>query len=245
MTNEPFFASTSFRCGSRPSGPNWVQRLIPGEPPRSALHVRAKHLTYIISRVAYHARTLPPTLWLGLRLRWSTKELGREFFIFLGTSFFFTLGMYIYFLLYNLYLLDRGLQENFLGLITSALGTGGIAGTIPAGVMAQRFGLRNTLLVCVTLVAIISGLRALVISQATLLGLAFLAGAATSIWAVSLPPAIAQLTGEKSRPLGFSIVFSSTLQSESWAAYLEDICQDGYSHFRTSRHVFPPSNWHC
>jgi hypothetical protein len=188
---------------------HWVQRAIPGELERSPLQVHTRHLAYMLSRVDYHVRALPPTLWHGIRLRWATKDLGRGFFNFLATSFLYTLGMYIYFLLYNLYLLDRGYKENFLGLVTSALGIGGIAGTIPAGLLARRFGLRKTLVGCVALVAIVSALRALVVSEAPLLGLGFLAGAATSIWAVSLPPAIAQLTSEKSRPLGFSLVFSS------------------------------------
>jgi predicted MFS family arabinose efflux permease len=190
---------------------HWVQRSIPGDGERSPLQAYARHSAYIISRVAYHVRVLPPTLWHGIRLRCSTMGLGREFYFFFTTSLLFTLGMSIFFLLYNLYLLDRGFRENFLGLVTSAMAIGGIAGTIPAGILAQRFGLRKTLLICVTLVAIVSALRALVASEAPLLCLAFLGGAATSIWAVSLPPAIAQLTCEQSRPFGFSAVFSSSI----------------------------------
>jgi hypothetical protein len=190
---------------------HWVQRPIPGDRERTPLKLYARHFGYVISRTAYHARSLPPALWHGMRLRWSKKVLGREFFIFLATSFLFNLGMSIFFLLYNLYLLDRGFKENFLGLVASSMGIGGITGTIPAGILAQRFGLRNTLALCVTLVAIVSALRSVVVSEAPLLGLAFLTGAATSIWAVSLPPAIAQLTSERSRPLGFSVIFSSSI----------------------------------
>jgi predicted MFS family arabinose efflux permease len=190
---------------------HWVQRTNPGDREPSPLRRYAKYFTYVVSRTAYHARALPPVLWHGIRLRWRTKDLGREFFVFLATSFLFNLGMSIFFLLYNLYLLDRGFKEGFLGLVTSAMGIGGITGTIPAGILAQRFGLRNTLALCVILVAIISALRSVVVSEAPLSGLAFLTGAATSIWAVSLPPAIAQLTSERSRPLGFSVVFSSSI----------------------------------
>ena len=56
--------------------------------------------------------------------------------------------MYVFFLLYNLYLLDRGFKKNFLGILTSAVTPGGVAGTLPAGVLIQRLGLRRALLVC-------------------------------------------------------------------------------------------------
>ena len=217
---------------------HWVQRSIPGDRQRSPLQIRARHLAYIISRVVYHVRAFPPTLWHGVRLMWSANGLGKEFFVFLTTALLFTLGMSIFFLLYNLYLLDRGFRENFLGLMTSAMAIGGIAGTIPAGILAQRIGLRKTLLVCITLVAIVSASRALVVSEAPLLCLAFIGGTVTSVWAVSLPPAIAQLTCEKSRPLGFSIVFSSSIaigilgglvggQLPGWLARITSVASGG------------------
>ena len=38
---------------------------------------------------------------------------------------------------------------------------------------------------------------------------AFLGGIAMSLWAVSIPPAVAQLTTERARPFGFSVVFAT------------------------------------
>ena len=150
----------------------------------------------------------PQTLWLSVR-SWSlTKRLDAKFWTFLGASFLFNLGMCIFFFLYNLYLLDCGFRENFLGLVTGAMAIGSIAGTIPAGQLSQRYGLRKTLLLCFTLVTLVSALRALVTREAPLLGLAFLGGAVLSIWAVSISPAIAQLSCEQDRPFAFSLVFS-------------------------------------
>ena len=150
----------------------------------------------------------PQTLWVRVRSWWLTKNLDAKFWTFLGASFLFNLGMCIFFFLYNLYLLDRGFRENFLGLVTGAMAIGSIAGTIPAGLLAQRFGLRKTLLLCFTLVTLVSALRALFTQEAPLLVLAFLGGAVLSIWAVSISPAIAQLTSEQNRPFAFSLVFS-------------------------------------
>src|SRR4029077_2402245 len=116
---------------------------------------------------------------------------------------------YIFFFLYNLYLLDRGFKEDVIGLVTSASAVGSIIGTIPAGMLAQRFGLRKTLILTFAILSVVSALRSLPLAEPSLLALAFIAGAVSTIWAVSILPAIAQLTNEKNRPIGFSISFSS------------------------------------
>src|SRR5262249_16290843 len=131
------------------------------------------------------------------------------FWSFFAGSFFFDLGMFIFFVLYNLYLLDRGFKENVLGLVASASSIGGIVGAIPAGLFAQRFGLRKALLLWFTLVSIVFGLRSLVTTETSLIALSFIGGAVITIWAVCISPAVAQLTNEKSRPIGFSSIFSS------------------------------------
>lgn len=177
----------------------------------SPLQKRVKHLAYVASRTAYHVRILPPTLWNGARWWLSTKDISEGFWAFFAGCFFFNLGMYIFFLLYNLFLLDRGFNEKFVGLMTSATSIGCIVGTIPAGLFAQRFGLRKALLLCLTAVPLIFALRSLVSGEAWLLALSFLGGAAVTIWAVCLSPVIAQLTSPQSRPFGFSLIFSSAI----------------------------------
>ena len=167
------------------------------------------YLSHLTRRTSHHARILPQTLWHGLDWWWSSKNLVGEFLTFLSASFFYTLGMFIYFFLFNLYLLDLGYKENFLGLVTGALAAGGIVGILPAGLLAQRFGTRKALLACFTLVPAISVLRALFTAEVPQITLAFITGAFASIWGVIISPALAQLTTEKNRPFGFSVVFSS------------------------------------
>jgi predicted MFS family arabinose efflux permease len=175
----------------------------------SAFGKRARHIAYVASRTAYHVRILPRSLWNGVRWWLSTKDLSEGFWLFFAGCFFFDFGMYVFFLLYNLFLLDRGFKENFLGLMTSATSIGAIVGTIPAGMFAQRFGLRKALLLCLTAVPLIFALRSLLSGEAWLLALSFLGGGAITIWAVCISPAIAQLTSTQSRPFGFSLIFSS------------------------------------
>jgi MFS family permease len=162
---------------------------------------------YVAERAVYHARSLPATLWHGVRLWWSTTELGGDFPTFLAVSFLFNFGMYMFFLLYNLYLLDRGFKENFLGILTGAVTLGGVAGTLPAGVLIQRLGVRRALLICMSLVSLIFVLRSTCASPVPLLVLAFLGGFVLVIWAVALSPTIAKLTTEKNRTFGFTVVF--------------------------------------
>jgi MFS family permease len=166
-------------------------------------------VSYLIPRAAYHLRVIPSTLWHGVVLWWSAKNLRKDFLTFFAASSLFNLGAFIFFFLYNLYLLDRGFREDFLGLVASANAIGSVAGTLPAGMLAQRFGLRKTLLLCFILVSGIFALQSLLVLRAPLAALSFLAGAASTIYAVAFSPAIAQLTSEQNRPFGFSLLFSS------------------------------------
>jgi MFS family permease len=122
--------------------------------------------------------------------------------------FFFDLGLSIYFLLFNLFLIGHGFTEKTLGFLTSAMSVGSIAGAIPAGRLARKFGLQRTLLAFFILATVIFLMRSLTLFQTCQLALAFLAGMTLSIWAVCLSPTVAQLTNEHIRPFAFSLVLS-------------------------------------
>jgi MFS family permease len=198
------------------SDKRWVfcNRLFPmSVPPAQAvkrwpLRILRKFSAHAISRAAYHARLLVPTLGNGFRWWWSAKGLGKQFWTFYAASFFFDFGMFIFFFLYNLYLLDCGYTTKLIGQVTGMNAVGSIAGTIPAGLMAQRFGLRKTLLACFALVTLVSACRALFVWPVPQMCLSFLAGMVMTIFAVCISPALAQLTTDQNRPFGFSIVFS-------------------------------------
>jgi predicted MFS family arabinose efflux permease len=154
---------------------------------------------------------LPGRLSSGVRLTnwWLDKNLTREFWTFLAASFLFDSGMFIFFLLYNLYLLDLGFHEDFLGWTTGAITLGSIVGGLLCGWFARRLGLRKSLLVCFSLVPTICAFRADCSSAVWLIVLAFVGGVASSLWAVAVPPAVAQITDERNRAFGFSVVFAS------------------------------------
>jgi predicted MFS family arabinose efflux permease len=130
---------------------------------------------------------------------------GRPFWIFLFSENLYDCGLYVFVLLYNLYLLDLGYREDFLGYMTSAMTAGSILGTLPAAFIARRFGMKSVLICGSATVACLCALRATVPGRPALLAAAFAMGLVSSIWAVSLVPVVAALTSEKDRPLGYSL----------------------------------------
>jgi len=178
-----------------------------------AMRVRkyAGYARLLAVRAVHHARSLGALAVSGVRWRFRSSGMSAGYWTFIGANSLFNLGMFIYVLLYNLYLFDLGFREDFVGQVTSASTAGTVAGVLPAAVLARRLGLGKLLVGCFAALGAISVLRVLFAGRAPLLGLAFLNGAAFSVFAVSIAPAIARLTTEKARAAGFSISTASSI----------------------------------
>jgi MFS family permease len=143
--------------------------------------------------------------WLG------NKNLGRPFFVFLSASCLFNIGMFMFVLLYNLYLLDIGYKEDFLGWMSSLGTAGNLIGTVFAVLLTRLIGLQRAVVVCFAATATIAALRALVVGEAALLGMAFTAGLFFALWAISITVVVAQVTTPETRPLAFSIYLATVI----------------------------------
>jgi predicted MFS family arabinose efflux permease len=121
---------------------------------------------------------------------------------------------------------------------------GSIVGSLLAVLAMQRFGIRRTLLVSFTLTAALAALRAYVTFPPALIGLAAIAGIASAAWPVAYSPAITQLTTEKNRPFGFSLICSAGIsigilgglaagRLPGWIARLH-LAQSGLESYRLS-----------
>src|SRR5262249_60994456 len=139
------------------------------------------------------------------------RDLGRSFWVFLFASFLLTFGVFIFVLLYNLYLLDHGFREDFLGFVASAMTVGNIVGTFLVVTVHRRLGLRGCLLWCFASMALVSAIRALVLGEPALLGFAFASGMVFSLWAISIPVILAQLTTVEMRQVGFSAYLATDI----------------------------------
>ena len=171
----------------------------------------ARTARFLAGRAVFHTRAFAALLGSGVRWRMRRSGLSGGYWLFLGASSFFVLGMFIYVLLYNLYLLDLGFREDFVGQVNSASTAGMAAAILPAAALARRWGLGRMLFVSFASVGAISVVRVLVTSRAPLLALALASGAAFSLYVVSLAPAIARLTSDKARSTGFSFSTASSI----------------------------------
>jgi predicted MFS family arabinose efflux permease len=171
----------------------------------------ARYCKYVAGRVAHHLRAVPSVVRSGLRWRRRAGGLSRGYWLFLGASLLFVLGMFIYVQLYNLYLLDLGFREDVVGKVSSFSTAGTALGILPAAALARRWGLSKVLLVFFGGLAAVSAVRLALTSVPPILALAFLYGVVFALYAVSLAPAIAQLTSDKARATGFSISTASSI----------------------------------
>jgi predicted MFS family arabinose efflux permease len=175
---------------------------------------------FLLRRCVYHSRTLPLTCIRGLQWWWLRQGLGRDFLKFQLASALFDFGEFVFFLLYNLYLLECGYDEQFIGQVAAAMTAGTFLGVIPAAAVTQRAGLRNAVMMAILGAAAATSLRAFVVWRPALLASAFLSGVFLSFWAVSLPPAIANLTNSRNRTLGFSLVTSIGIGAGAFGGFL-------------------------
>lgn len=164
-----------------------------------------RYLSHTAGRAVHHVRALAPAMTEGLGWAMERAGLRQGFLALLASANLYNLGIFIFFLLYNLYLLDLGFGEDTLGQVTGAMTIGTIAGSLPAATLVHRFGLRAGLSTGCVAAALLSATRVLVVSKPALLAGAFVGGLAASIWFVSMTAAVARLSGEKKRPLGFSL----------------------------------------
>ena len=164
-----------------------------------------QRLSFVFSRMNHHLRALLPTLTGYGWWWWRRTRLGPGFLHFQIASALITLGNYIFLLLYNLWLLDRGFHEDVIGQVTGAMTAGMVAAIIPAAAFIRRAGLRNSILVAIFGGAGAMTLRTVGGGPAALMAAGFLGGMFFSLWAVSFSPAIAGVTDERNRPFAFSL----------------------------------------
>jgi MFS family permease len=146
-----------------------------------------------------------PSAWLRGQM------LSRDFWIFFSAAFFFDAGFSVYFFLFNLYLLDVHYNERAIGLIGGAFTLGTVIGTLPAGLLARKIGLRRLLAVCFGTASLFNAARVLWVWEPAQIVLAFLAGMAMCCWGICFLPALARLTTEENRTSAFSLTYSVSI----------------------------------
>jgi predicted MFS family arabinose efflux permease len=139
------------------------------------------------------------------------KNLGSGYWIFFTSAFFYDAGFAIYFFLFNLYLMDRGFTDRGIGLIGGSFTAGSLVGTLPAGRLERRAGLRSMLIALFIAAPLLNAARALWLWEPAQIALAFTTGFAMTAWGVCFLPAIARLTTEENRTAAFGLIFSASV----------------------------------
>jgi predicted MFS family arabinose efflux permease len=154
-------------------------------------------------------------------LEWWMKSKPRgEFWALAVATLLFNLGMSIFMFLYNLFMLDLGFREQSLGVLASAMALGSMAGTIPMGIFARRFGARKILMTCLFLISLAFGAKVCLLWYPAQVAFSFLDGVMLCGWVVCLSPAVASVVEEPKRPFAFSVLFAVAVASCALGGFL-------------------------
>lgn len=115
-------------------------------------------------------------------------------------------------LFFNFFILARGYEKDFLGLINSMPSMAGLFLGILMGMVSDRIGRKPAMIIGLTLSTTAMGLQLFVDSQVLMLMVAFLGGVGNSLFFISQAPFMMKVTHSQNRSLMFSLNFGlSTL----------------------------------
>ena len=120
-------------------------------------------------------------------------------------------GQGIFQVLLNLYLVEGGFNESFVGRVISLNGLGLAIAALPAGVLADRWGRRRSLLLGALLEG--SGLmvRATTMDPFAIYAASFLAGSGQALLAIAAAPFLTEFSTPRERTHLFSAFFATAL----------------------------------
>ena len=120
-------------------------------------------------------------------------------------------GLGVHQVLFNLYLVEGGFRESFVGHAVSALGVGLAVTALPAAWLANRFGRRRCLIAGTLIEASALAVRALTIEPSLVIGACFAAGAGQALIAVAAAPYLTEHSSPRERTHLFSAYFAIQL----------------------------------
>uniref|UniRef100_A0A832MM50 MFS transporter n=1 Tax=Eiseniibacteriota bacterium TaxID=2212470 RepID=A0A832MM50_UNCEI len=130
---------------------------------------------------------------------------------FLLAEFLAWVGHGVFAVLFNLYLVEAGHSESFVGSAISLNGLGLGLAALPAGLLAERWGRARCLILGAALDGAGLAVRAAAPDPGVILGASFVAGAGQSMLAIAAAPFITEHSGARERPHLFSTFFSAAL----------------------------------
>jgi MFS family permease len=117
----------------------------------------------------------------------------------------------VFAVVFNLYLLEAGYRESFIGRAVSFNGLGMALAALPAGRLADRWGRRRCLVLGAALDAGAQLARATLLSPDAILAGSFLAGVGQALLAIAAAPFLTEHSSPRERTHLFSTFFATTL----------------------------------
>jgi MFS family permease len=112
---------------------------------------------------------------------------------------------------FNLYLLEGGFRESFVGTAVSLNGLGMALASLPAGLLADRWGRRKCLILGAALDAAAQFARATFLDPEIILAGSFVAGVGQALLAIAAAPFMTEHSTPRERTHLFSTFFAATL----------------------------------
>ncbi len=131
--------------------------------------------------------------------------------LYLGAEFLMWMAHGIFAVLFNLYLVEAGSSERFVGRAVASSALGLVVAALPAGWLADRWGRRRTLMLGVLLEAAGHLVRALSVSEPTVLGAGFVTGLGQAFFQIAAAPFLTEHSTPRERTHLFSTFFASAL----------------------------------
>lgn len=130
---------------------------------------------------------------------------------YLGAEFLAWTGHGIFAVLYNLYLVEAGFQEGFVGQAISVNAFGLALAALPAGWLADRYGRLRVLKIGALLDGAGFVVRSSFLDPGVILGASFVAGTGQSLLAIAAAPFITEHSSPRERTHLFSSFFAISL----------------------------------
>ncbi|RPI24050.1 MAG: MFS transporter [Chloroflexota bacterium] len=110
-------------------------------------------------------------------------------------------------LFFNFYILERGFDRGFLGMVNAMPSIAALLLGIPMGLLSDRLGRKRAMIAGLTISILCMALEVTVSNPVLILVTAFIAGAAGSLYFLSQAPFMMKVSNENNRTLLFSLNF--------------------------------------
>lgn len=157
----------------------------------------------------------------------AVRAFSRPARLYLVSEFLLWTGHGIFGVVFNLYLVEGGFSEGFVGRAIALNGLGLAMAALPAGLLAERWGRRRTLMLGAVLETIGHALRAASVEPGLVLATSFAVGIGQSLFQIAAAPFLTEHSTPRERTHLFSMFFAAALLAGVVGSALGGVLPDG------------------